>query len=73
MEVPFDGQVVQNLDTTVIQGMLKKLKDKITIGDLLTLKAEAQGMELTVAAQADEVYTRAWATNAAAVTALLID
>lgn len=73
MEVPFDGQLVQDLDTTVIQGMLKKLKDKITIGDLLTLKAEAQGMELTATAQADEVYTRAWATNAAAVTALLID
>ncbi|GGH80840.1 hypothetical protein HNQ91_005399 [Filimonas zeae] len=73
MEIPFDGQVVQNLDTTVVEGMLQKLKDKITIGELLTLKAEAQGMVLTETEQADEVYTKAWATNAAAVTALLID
>lgn len=73
MEIPFDGQVVGGLNTAVVQGMLKKLKSKLTIGELLTLKAEAQEMQITHTAKADEMYTRSWAMNTAAVTALLID
>ncbi len=73
MELPFGGQVVQNLDLNHVEGMLQKLSAKIKIGELLQLKAKAQ--QLTVVdevALADEVYDLAWAGNTAAVSALLL-
>lgn len=73
LEMPFEGQVVQNMNTETVTTLLKKLESKITVGKLLTIKAEAQGLIETDAASADEVYTVEWARNTAAVTALLID
>ena len=74
LELQFEGQVVQNLDTRTVQNMLQKLNSKFTIGQLLQLKAEAQYLQLVSAPeQADEVYTTKWAQNTAAVTKLLID
>ena len=52
---------------------LKKLENKLTIGQLLQIKAEAQNLQLVETPQADEVYTMLWAQNTAAVTKLLID
>jgi hypothetical protein len=73
LEMPFGGQLVQNLNVKNIEGMLRKLGSKISIGHLLTIKAEAQGLEVVGSAEADENYTREWALNTAAVTRLLVD
>ncbi|WP_217604751.1 hypothetical protein [Chitinophaga sp. GbtcB8] len=73
MELPFDGQVVQNLDTKNVTNMLKRLNSKLTIGQLLRIKAEAQHLQELETADADESYTLEWARNTAAVTKLLVD
>jgi hypothetical protein len=73
LEMPFDGQLVQNLSTRNVELMLKKLDAKLSIGRLLQIKAEAQGLELVEAPNADEAYTQQWASNTAAVTQLLVD
>jgi hypothetical protein len=73
LELQFSGQIVQNLNTNAVENLLKKLNSKLTIGQLLQIKAEAQQLQLVETPNADEVYTRKWAQNAAAVTRLLID
>jgi hypothetical protein len=74
LELPFYGQVVQNLDVQGVRLLLRRLESKLTVGQLLKTKAEAQNLELvTDEAAADETYTAAWARNAAAVTQLLVD
>ena len=73
LEMQFAGQVVQNLDTRNTEALLKKLNSKLTIGQLLKIKAEAQHLQLAETPEADEVYTIRWAQNTAAVTKLLID
>jgi len=73
LEMPFHGQVVQNLGITNVEALLRKLKSKITIGLLLQAKAYAQCLELADKEDADEVYTKDWAMNTAAVTKLLVN
>lgn len=73
LEMPFGGQIVANMNTTALEGLLDKLNSKITIGDLLSIKAKAQHIELTDCPDSDEAYTLSWALNSAAVTKLLID
>ena len=73
LEMPFQGQLVQNLNLTSVRTLLRKLESKLSIGQLLTVKAQAQNLELAVTPEADEVYTASWAQNTAAVTQLLID
>ena len=73
LEMQFGGQIVQNLDSKNIELLLRKLDSKLNIGQLLQIKAEAQQLEIVETPEADEVYTKAWAQNTAAVTKLLID
>ncbi|MDO7874790.1 hypothetical protein Q5H93_08615 [Hymenobacter sp. ASUV-10] len=74
LELPFYGQVVQQLDVQGVRLLLRRLESKLTIGQLLTAKAEAQQLALVPnEAAADEAYTAAWARNPAAVTQLLLD
>ena len=73
LEMQFSGQIVQNLDTRNVEALLRKLNSKLTIGQLLKIKAEAQHLQLVETPEADEVYTLKWAQNTAAVTRLLID
>lgn len=73
LEMPFGGQVIQNLDAANIVTILQRLKSKLSIGHLLQIKADAQGLVLTDTDAADEVYTVDWALNTAAVTKLLVD
>jgi hypothetical protein len=73
LEMEFSGAVVQNLQGNNVELLLKKLAAKLTIGQLLQIKAEAQNLQLVETPRADEVYTMAWAQNTAAVTKLLID
>ncbi|MCU0444657.1 MAG: hypothetical protein MUE85_07030 [Microscillaceae bacterium] len=73
LEMPFQGQIVQQLDFKGVQALLAKLNAKLSIGNLLKIKAQAQGITLISSPQADESYTQQWAMNAAAVTKLLVD
>lgn len=74
LEMSFGGQVVGNLDAKCVETLLAKLDSKLTIGNLLALKAEAQGLAIVKdEAKADEAYNMKWAANTAAVTQLLID
>ncbi|MFD2717475.1 hypothetical protein ACFST9_02030 [Hymenobacter monticola] len=73
LEMAFQGQLVQNLNATGVQALLRKLESKLSIGQLLAIKAKAQHMELVDTPEADEVYPAAWALNTAAVTQLLVD
>jgi hypothetical protein len=73
LEMPFSGQVVQNLNTKNIEAMLQKLDSKLSIGRLLQIKAEAQGLQIVDTLEADEVYSKEWASDTAAVTQLLVD
>ncbi len=73
LEMSFGGQVVQGLNFKGVQALLNKLNNKLNIGSLLTLKAEAQGLKIMETKDADEIYDAKWATNTAAVTQLLID
>ena len=52
--------------------MLNRLKNKLSIGQLLDLKREAQKLNLVeTPEEADEVYTYQWALNPAEVATLL--
>jgi len=79
LEMAFHGQVVQNLDQKGVEALLTKLDSKLSVGNLLKVKAEAQNLTLweeetdAEGNTADEVYTPQWAINSAAVTKLLVD
>ena len=72
LEIPFDGQTLGGLDTDSVTAYLKRLRDKVTVGELLALKAEAQSLKPAKSADlADESYTLEWALDPAQVTRLL--
>lgn len=73
LEMPFGGQMVANMNATALEALMNKLNSKTTIGNLLSIKAKAQHIELIDNIEADEVYSLEWALNSAAVTKLLID
>jgi hypothetical protein len=73
LELAFQGQLVQQLNLANVQALLRKLDSKLSIGQLLTVKAQAQHLELVATPDADEVYLAAWAQNTATVTQLLLD
>lgn len=73
LELAFSGQLAQNLNAAQVQLFMRKLESKLTIGQLLEIKARAQNLQLTTAEEADEVYTIQWAMDTAGVTALLVD
>ena len=72
LEMPFSGQTVQDLDLKTMEALLNRLKNKLSIGQLLDLKREAQGLTLVEDKEnADEIYTYEWALNPADVAKLL--
>lgn len=73
LEMPFSGQVVQGLSFATVQALLSKLEAKLSIGNLLAIKAKAQKLVISETPEADENYTQKWAMNTAAVTQLLVD
>jgi hypothetical protein len=73
LEMPFDGQTVISVNTRTVDAYLRRLRAKPTIGQLLRIKAEVQGLTLVDTPEAaDEAYTLLWAQNPAAVSRLLI-
>jgi hypothetical protein len=73
LEMPFQGLRIQEMNVANIKALLKRLQSKLTVGDLLTVKAHAQQLTITDSPGADENYTATWAMDAAAVTRLFVD
>ena len=72
LEMPISGQTFRSANREDIEALLKRLQRKLKIGELLQLKAEAQGLEiLDEESSADESYTYQWALNPAEVSKLL--
>jgi hypothetical protein len=53
LEMPFAGQVVQGLDIKGVEALLAKLDSKLSVGNLLKIKAEAQNLQIIETADAD--------------------
>jgi hypothetical protein len=72
LEIPFMGQIAMDSDLKSVESFLQHLKEKLSIGQLLDLKREAQQLTLVDDKEAaDEAYTYEWALNSAEVSALL--
>lgn len=72
LEMPFIFQNIQGCDFTAVNALLQRLRNKLSIGQLLEIKAEAQHLSLAPSPdEADEAYTYEWALNPAEVSALL--
>lgn len=72
LEMPFTSQTLRGADSTSIEALLHKLENKLSVGELLDMKAKAQNLEMVATANdADESYTYEWALNPADVTRLL--
>ena len=73
LEMPFTAQTLRGADSESVEALLHKLESKLSIGQLLAMKTEAQHLIVVENAdEADEVYTYEWALNPAEVTKLLI-
>lgn len=74
LEMSFNAQWVAQLNADAVEALLKRLKNKLSVGELLQLKAQAQLCVLTSSpeeADKDLCYTYQWALDAAAVSKLL--
>lgn len=72
LEMPFTSQTLCGADSTSIEALLNKLEAKLSVGELLEMKAKAQDLVTAeTAEEADEAYTYEWALNPADVTKLL--
>ena len=72
LEMPFTAQTMRGADATSIEALLRKLETKLTIGQLLDIKAKAQRLTMAEnAEEADEAYTYEWALTPTDVTKLL--
>lgn len=72
LEMPFTEQTLRGADSKSIEALLRKLESKLSIGELLDMKAKAQHLKAVgQAAEADEAYTYEWALNPADVAKLL--
>ena len=73
LEMPFGGQVVQNLDYKATKGLLIKLDAKLKLGALLKLKAKVQNLQFVDDPHlADEVYDTNWALKTGEVNELFL-
>ena len=72
LEMPFTAQTMRGADGASVEALLHKLETKLSVGQLLDMKAKAQNLSMVENAEdADEVYTYEWALNPAEVTKLL--
>ena len=72
LEMPFTAQTLRGADSTSIEALLHKLENKLSVGELIDMKAKAQNLKMVAdATDADESYTYEWALNPADVTKLL--
>ena len=73
LEMPFDGQTILGINPQSVDTYLRRLKAKPTIGEVLRIMADAQGLTIVDdPAHADQSYTMLWAQDAAQVSRLLL-
>lgn len=73
LEMSFHGQTIRTLDTNGVEALLAKLDSKMSVAELLELRAKAQGVEVVQDETfADEVYDTAWLMEGS-VNELLVD
>ncbi len=64
LEIPFNTQKTTECNAIFIESLLRRLRAKISMGELLNLKVASQGLELTSNInEADEAYPISWAMN----------
>ncbi len=74
LEMSFSGQLTHNLDIKGTETLLRKLDAKIKVGDVLQIRANAQGQKIvTEKEDADEVFDLNWATDSAQVAKIILD
>ena len=72
LEMPFTAQTLRGANSASIEALLHKLEAKLSVGELIEMKAKAQNLTIVASAEeADEAYTYEWALNPADVTKLL--
>lgn len=72
LEMPFTAQTLRGANSESVEALLHKLEAKLSVGDLIEMKAKAQNLAIVASAEeADEAYTYEWALNPADVTKLL--
>jgi hypothetical protein len=72
LEMPFTSQTIQGKSSADVELFLERLSKKMTIGELLKIKAEAQSIEIIDNVdEADEKYTYEWALQPEEVSKLL--
>lgn len=72
LEMPFTSQVIHAADMTSVEALLRKLAAKVSVGELLKLKAKAQKLiSIATASEADEAYTYEWAITPGNINSLL--
>ena len=72
LEMPFTSQTIKGCDTCSVEMLIHKLESKLSVGELLELKAAAQNLYVVdTPDSADEVYTYELALNPADVSLLL--
>lgn len=71
LEMAFTAQTIHNADSSSIGALLHRLEEKMSVGELLDLKARAQNLTVVESDKdADEAYTYEWALNPAEVSSL---
>ncbi len=72
LEMPFTAQTLRGANSASVEALLHKLEAKLSVGELVEMKAKAQNLAIVASAgEADEAYTYEWALNPADVTKLL--
>ena len=73
LEMPFTSQTLKGCNSSTVEALLTRLENKLSVGELLSLKASAQNLTFVVSTdEADESYTYEWALNPAEVANLLL-
>ena len=73
LEMPFTSQTLRGADGDSIEALLHRLEKKLSVGELLDIKAKAQKLTIVENAdEAEEAYTYEWALNPAEVNKLLL-
>lgn len=72
LEMPNMARTIGRADIASVMALLKGLVAKLTVGELLDMKAKAQNLQpVDTPEEADEAYTYEWALNPAEVSMLL--
>ena len=74
LEQPFVGQTIWSLCFEDVETLLKKLSTKISVGEILKIKAKAQSLEVVETIEnADFVYNVEWARKPENINSLLLN